>query len=207
MSLPRHRQPRHRLPEALPADGAAQREGRGGGGRGDHPAQRGQHRAAQTWDSHGLPAAVTHSLLTPQPPVTVSSSLSSSGPGRGRDERRRHILRRALLHAGLRLPHRHRHGGVQPLEREPPQALLLNGKQVVVKQGAEDPYVPPTALLVTGCTQRSAASGQQGAAHPLIKTPVWQMGHLRLHAILLQWEELRSHLAVSQTVPTCGGQE
>lgn len=75
MSLPRHRQPRHRLPEALPADGAAQREGRGRGGRGDHPAQRGQHRAAQTWDSHGLPAAVTHSLLTPQPPVTVSSSL------------------------------------------------------------------------------------------------------------------------------------
>lgn len=47
--LSRHRQPRRHLPEALPADGAAQREGRGGAGGGDHPAQRGQHGAAQTW--------------------------------------------------------------------------------------------------------------------------------------------------------------
>lgn len=51
--------------------------------------------------------------------------LSASGSDGRRDEWHCHLLHRALLHAGLYLPHRHRPGGLQQLERDPAQALLL----------------------------------------------------------------------------------
>lgn len=52
------------------------------------------------------------------------SSFFSRSEWRG-DEWISHFLHRSLLHAGLYLPHRHRPGGLQPLEREQAQALLL----------------------------------------------------------------------------------
>lgn len=54
--------------------------------------------------------------------------FSSSGSEWRGDEWNSHFLHRSLLHAGLYLPHRHRPGGLQPLEWEPTQALLLRTK-------------------------------------------------------------------------------
>lgn len=56
---------------------------------------------------------------------SLTAVLSFSGSEWWGDERNSHFLHRALLHAGVHLPHRYRPGGVQPLEREQTQALLL----------------------------------------------------------------------------------
>lgn len=71
----------------------------------------------------------THSFtLLPVNGHLIKSFVLFSGFRRRGDEQHRPFLHRALLLAGLHLPHHHRYSDLQSVEREQTQALLLMKK-------------------------------------------------------------------------------